>query len=1016
LVKRDFFWRLMEKQYLSEKLFSLITIAVIAMFFGFLKVFALGGGGTGGTSFATGGSSNYNTGSVTIGGSGGSGLSGNTGGTSFGDLGGGEGGGEGGGMSPEEVVAATLAQLKADWLAAKESGGDMSAVTAALNDFLKSSEVQKYAENNAKFAQAVNDFSSSGNMDQISAGIDNLVTSAAPVVTAAGGTPVEAAPAVASDGQPEDSGDPTAVITDLLTLGSQTMPENNNLSGQDTSSNVNALGDQTKPETNNLGSQNDGGVVWLDDQILALGNQTKPATNNLGSQTQSTGNDQILALGNQTKPATNNLGSQTQSTGNDQILALGNQTKPATNNLGSQTQSTGNDQILALGNQTKPATNNLGSQTQSTGNDQILALGNQTKPEGVTVGNQTKPEGVTVGNQTKPEGVTVGNQTKPEGVTVGNQAKPEGVCVGSACLTQNPDADHSVSDTPVNNPSEPAVISQSDIDSYNDYYSYYSPQSYSSYSYSPNPPSPEPSTVDSSKKTSQTLPVVSTNMLPVPDQNPVLTITVVGMIVELKLEVSGAQKVFFYIEGSSLAAPLYLGEGIAAGNNVWKYSIDLNDRQLPNGNYQAWAQIDKKDGSYASGKTPLTVKMVVPVVDAAKNSAIQQDVAQNTQIIDNSVKAINLAAENAAGKIDPGNLAGPAIEEKIEKITLIIRQIEQLNYSRADKLAQIAALKLLADKVRIAIASLPADPIKLVADDLASELKYLELRIAQTESEVAAIDMQIDQKKKEKEALVVEVMELVKGKSNENDVRQAIEGLEIEVALQEKNALEGMKILLNDSDGDGLLDGQEIAAGTNPFNPDSDGDGILDGDEVANGYNPLAADDFSAIEYHDPLGVPPLRTDIYRFDEKDPVSAIKLSNGKTGIRFQGWGLANSYVTIFIYSVPVVVTIKTDEVGRWVYVLDKPLDDGQHSVYAALTNSKGEIEARSEVLVFMKNGDKVTRVMSNQEASIAASTSKMKSDFALVIAVIISLAMGAALLVIGYTARRARSGKQNPEQL
>ena len=964
MVKRDFFWRLMEKQYLSEKLFSLITIAVIAMFFGFLKVFALGGGGTGGTSFATGGSSNYNTGSVTIGGSGGSGLSGNTGGTSFGDLGGGEGGGEGGGMSPEEVVAATLAQLKADWLAAKESGGDMSAVTAALNDFLKSSEVQKYAENNAKFAQAVNDFSSSGNMDQISAGIDNLVTSAAPVVTAAGGTPVEAAPAVASDGQPEDSGDPTAVITDLLTLGSQTMPENNNLSGQDTSSNVNALGDQTKPETNNLGSQNDGGVVWLDDQILALGNQTKPATNNLGSQTQSTGNDQILALGNQTKPATNNLG----------------------------------------------------SQTQSTGNDQILALGNQTKPEGVTVGNQTKPEGVTVGNQTKPEGVTVGNQTKPEGVTVGNQAKPEGVCVGSACLTQNPDADHSVSDTPVNNPSEPAVISQSDIDSYNDYYSYYSPQSYSSYSYSPNPPSPEPSTVDSSKKTSQTLPVVSTNMLPVPDQNPVLTITVVGMIVELKLEVSGAQKVFFYIEGSSLAAPLYLGEGIAAGNNVWKYSIDLNDRQLPNGNYQAWAQIDKKDGSYASGKTPLTVKMVVPVVDAAKNSAIQQDVAQNTQIIDNSVKAINLAAENAAGKIDPGNLAGPAIEEKIEKITLIIRQIEQLNYSRADKLAQIAALKLLADKVRIAIASLPADPIKLVADDLASELKYLELRIAQTESEVAAIDMQIDQKKKEKEALVVEVMELVKGKSNENDVRQAIEGLEIEVALQEKNALEGMKILLNDSDGDGLLDGQEIAAGTNPFNPDSDGDGILDGDEVANGYNPLAADDFSAIEYHDPLGVPPLRTDIYRFDEKDPVSAIKLSNGKTGIRFQGWGLANSYVTIFIYSVPVVVTIKTDEVGRWVYVLDKPLDDGQHSVYAALTNSKGEIEARSEVLVFMKNGDKVTRVMSNQEASIAASTSKMKSDFALVIAVIISLAMGAALLVIGYTARRARSGKQNPEQL
>ena len=38
-----------------------------------------------------------------------------------------------------------------------------------------------------------------------------------------------------------------------------------------------------------------------------------------------------------------------------------------------------------------------------------------------------------------------------------------------------------------------------------------------------------------------------------------------------------------------------------------------------------------------------------------------------------------------------------------------------------------------------------------------------------------------------------------------------------------------------DSDGDGLLDAYEIAAGLDPNNPDSDGNGILDGDELVSG-------------------------------------------------------------------------------------------------------------------------------------------------------------------------------------
>ena len=47
-----------------------------------------------------------------------------------------------------------------------------------------------------------------------------------------------------------------------------------------------------------------------------------------------------------------------------------------------------------------------------------------------------------------------------------------------------------------------------------------------------------------------------------------------------------------------------------------------------------------------------------------------------------------------------------------------------------------------------------------------------------------------------------------------------------------------------DSDGDGLLDSQELALGTDPDVTDSDGDGTDDGDEVAENTSPTDAEDY----------------------------------------------------------------------------------------------------------------------------------------------------------------------------
>ena len=46
-----------------------------------------------------------------------------------------------------------------------------------------------------------------------------------------------------------------------------------------------------------------------------------------------------------------------------------------------------------------------------------------------------------------------------------------------------------------------------------------------------------------------------------------------------------------------------------------------------------------------------------------------------------------------------------------------------------------------------------------------------------------------------------------------------------------------------DADGDGLLDPEEVAYGSDPGVPDSDGDGVNDGDEVLQNTSPVDPDD-----------------------------------------------------------------------------------------------------------------------------------------------------------------------------
>jgi len=176
--------------------------------------------------------------------------------------------------------------------------------------------------------------------------------------------------------------------------------------------------------------------------------------------------------------------------------------------------------------------------------------------------------------------------------------------------------------------------------------------------------------------------------------------------------------------------------------------------------------------------------------------------------------------------------------------------------------------------------------------------------------------------------------------------------IENSVSQNQQIANDLLKQMQKDSDGDGLNDYEEVYIyHTNSINPDTDDDGFLDGDEVAHSFDPLKAGDHknsASIAYQDPRTVPPRQTDLYKVNL---VQSVKLASGGTGIKLQGQGLPNSFITLFIYSQPIIVIVKTDNAGRWEYILDKPLDDGQHTVLAAQTDSAGLIIARSQEFIF-----------------------------------------------------------------
>ncbi len=213
-----------------------------------------------------------------------------------------------------------------------------------------------------------------------------------------------------------------------------------------------------------------------------------------------------------------------------------------------------------------------------------------------------------------------------------------------------------------------------------------------------------------------------------------------------------------------------------------------------------------------------------------------------------------------------------------------------------------------------------------------------------------------------------------------------------------------------DSDNDGVSDTDEIKVfKTDPNNPDSDNDGFIDGAEIIGGFDPNneVPEVFVAFELpQETIGLE--RKDVMKITKVQPVVEMdeSLQTSKVQAEISGVGLPNSFVTIYVFSTPVIVTVKTDADGSFVYRFDKELEDGEHEVYVAFTDNTGSILAHSEPFQFVKEAQAFTPVDASEEVVVTAAPvteTAANEAYRLVLGLIV-LVLGVILLMLGINIR------------
>lgn len=257
------------------------------------------------------------------------------------------------------------------------------------------------------------------------------------------------------------------------------------------------------------------------------------------------------------------------------------------------------------------------------------------------------------------------------------------------------------------------------------------------------------------------------------------------------------------------------------------------------------------------------------------------------------------------------------------------------------------------------------------------------------------------------------------------------DNLEEKKIVLEPAVVEALKLIRNTRNttlSGGTSDLSDLAD-TDLLYKDTNSDGISDYDSI-NIYNldpikpsPKSVFDGKSITAGEKilLGFDPAKEDLVKVIPEEPdissavvapayvVADVELTPEKK-ITIKGLALPNSFITVYIYSTPIIVTVRTNDRGEWQYTLDNELDNGQHEIYTATVNNTGKILVKSSAFAFTKTAEAATLETlppMQISADVNSRPGMLNGNNFFIILGIILVVVSAVMLVIG------RKNRVNP---
>ena len=198
-----------------------------------------------------------------------------------------------------------------------------------------------------------------------------------------------------------------------------------------------------------------------------------------------------------------------------------------------------------------------------------------------------------------------------------------------------------------------------------------------------------------------------------------------------------------------------------------------------------------------------------------------------------------------------------------------------------------------------------------------------------------------------------------------------------------------------DTDEDGISDYDEIHLyNTDPDSKSTFGDEESDAEKIIRGVNPLTNE---PISYEDPRETEKFK-EVYFVEE---VKFVQTETGNRAILFKGSAPKNSFVTIYIFSTPIIVTVKSDSEGAWEYTYDRELENGDHQVHVATVNNSGRIVAQGAGASFVKSAEAVELARDNVPVSEGAGSAVPRGWLISGFIVAVLLLIVAVIFIIGF---------------